>query len=288
MKYNKIYKPKKFDNFTIIPSSIFRYKNISIGATGLYCWLFSHISTQEITVEFICGHFKEGKDAIRSKVKELIKEGYLVRKQVTDKGKFMGYNYYLNDKPKAGNPYAVTMAEKPTSVNPPQSNTIDNSYNKSNINTHNEKLENAFIHFVKLFPLKYQPKTETAKNNWIQCLDKCVKIDKYDLKEIYKAVEYTRNDDFWKPNFLTLLKLRNPDKNGILFIHRFIENYKKVNKPKCYWKIKGIVEYKVYLDPDGSKRLGAITKTNKLNEFNLSQFLNKNEINELKSFIKND
>ena len=285
MKYNKIYKPKKFDNFTIIPSSIFRFKDISIGATGLYCWLFSHTSTQEITIEFICGHFSEGKDAIRSKLNELIKEGYLVRKQVTDKGKFKGYNYYLNDKPKADKP----KAENPAPTNPPQSNINNNSYNnKSNINTHNKKLENAYIHFIKLFPLKYQPKTETAKKNWIKCLDKCVKIDKYDLKEIYKAVEYTRNDDFWKPNFLTLLKLRNTDKNGIMFIHRFIENYKKVNKPKCYWKIKGIVEYKIYLDPDKSERLGAVTKTHKLNEFNLSQFLNKNEIIELKSFVKND
>ena len=284
MKYNKIYKPKKFDNFTIIPSSIFRYKNISIGATGLYCWLFSHISTQEITVEFICGHFSEGKDAIRSKLKELIKEGYLVRKQVTDKGKFKGYNYYLNDKPKAEKPKAVN----PAPVNPPQSNTINNSNdNISNINTQNEIIENAFIHFAKLFPVKYQPKTENAKNNWIQCIERCVRIDNYDLKEIYKAVEYTRNDDFWKPNFLTLLKLRNQDKNGIMFIHRFIENYRKFNKPKCYWKIKGIVEYKIYLDPDKSERLGAVTKTNKLNEFNLSQFLNKNEIHELKTFLKN-
>ena len=125
MKYNKIYKPKKFDNFTIIPSSIFRFKDISIGATGLYCWLFSHTSTQEITIEFICGHFSEGKDAIRSKLNELIKEGYLVRKQVTDKGKFKGYNYYLNDKPKADKP----KAENPAPTNPPQSNINNNSYN---------------------------------------------------------------------------------------------------------------------------------------------------------------
>ena len=44
MKYNRIYKPKKFDNFTIIPSYILRHKGISIGATGLYAYLFSHKS----------------------------------------------------------------------------------------------------------------------------------------------------------------------------------------------------------------------------------------------------
>ena len=55
MKYNKILKPKKFDNFTIIPSSIFRHKNITVGATGLFAYLFSHKAEQEITIQFICG-----------------------------------------------------------------------------------------------------------------------------------------------------------------------------------------------------------------------------------------
>ena len=72
MKYNKILKPKKFDNFNIVPGYIFRDKGISIGATGLYAYLFSHTADQDITIEFICGHFKEGKDAIRAKIKELI------------------------------------------------------------------------------------------------------------------------------------------------------------------------------------------------------------------------
>ena len=95
MKYNKILKPKKFDYFTIIPSSIFRHKNITVGATGLYAYLFSHTAEQEITIQFICGHFKEGKDAIAAKIKELIEAGYLERVRVTDKGKFKGYNYIL-------------------------------------------------------------------------------------------------------------------------------------------------------------------------------------------------
>ena len=283
MLYNKILKPKKFDNFTIIPSYIFRDKGISVGATGLYCYLFSHKSDQDITIEFICGHFKEGKDAIRAKINELIDNKYLERKKVTDKGKFKGYNYIL----KANRKRINRNGKKPMSENPPQSNTNNIYTNKSNI-TQIEKMQKAFPHFVKLFDLRYQPKSITQKNKWVQVLDRCIKIDKYDLKEIYLAVEFHRNDDFWRDNFLTLLKLRNQDKNGIMFIHRFMENYKKQNKPKCYWNVKGIKEYVIYLDPDGQKRLGAITKTNKLNEFNLSQIFNKIEIQQLKDFVSND
>jgi predicted transcriptional regulator len=281
MKYNKILKPKKFDNFTIIPSSIFRHKNITVGATGLFAYLFSHKAEQEITIQFICGHFKESKGAIGRKLNELIDAGYIVRERVTDKGKFKGFNYILKAKPKTQKP----KPQKPKPQNEPQSN-INNIHTiKSNI-TQTEKMQNAFPHFVKLFDLRYQPKTTKQKEDWFVCLDRCVRIDKYDLDEIYLAVKSARDDDFWKNNFLTLLKLRNQDKNGIMFIHRFIENHRKYNKPKCFYKIKGIQEYKLYNDPDGSQRLGAITKYNKLNEFNLSQILNRNEIEELKKFVK--
>ena len=281
MKYNKILKPKKFDNFSIIPGSIFRHKNISVGATGLYAYLFSHKADQQITVEFICGHFKEGKDAIRSKLNELISAGYLVREKVTEKGKFKGYNYILKANHKGQN----QSRQKPKSENPPQSNINNITNNKSNI-TQTEKMQKAFPHFVDLFDLRYQPKTDVQIKSWQVVLDRCVRIDKYSLDEVYLAVKNVRNNEFWKNNFLTLLKLRNHDKNGIMFIHRFIEMNRKNNKPKCFYKIKGIKEYKLYNDPDGTERLGAITKFNKLNEFNLSQILNRDEIEELKNFVK--
>tara|TARA_R100001460_G_scaffold56525_1_gene96196 strand:- start:1708 stop:2556 length:849 start_codon:yes stop_codon:yes gene_type:complete len=282
MIYNKILKPKKFDNFTIIPSYIFRDKGISVGATGLYCYLFSHTSDQYITIEFICGHFKEGKDAIRAKINELIDNKYLERKKVLDKGKFKGYNYILKANRKRKN----RCRKKPMSENPPQSNI--NIYNNNNISniTQTEKIQKSFPHFVELFDLRYRPKNDNQKLKWFECIERCVRIDNYNLDDIYLAVQYHRNDNFWRDNFLTLLKLRNHDKNGIMFIHRFMENYKNQNKPKCFYKIKGIQEYKIYNDPDGSQRLGAITKYNKLNEFNLSQILNRDEIEELKNFIK--
>lgn len=283
MKYNKILKPKKFDNFTIIPSYIFRDKGISVGATGLYAYLFSHTAQQEITIQFICGHFKEGRDAIAAKINELIKQGYLERVKVKDKGKFKGYNYILKANRKRFNRDRL----KPKSENPKQSNI--NIYNDNNIKsniTQTEKMQKAFPHFVALFDSRYHPKTDAQIKKWKVCLDRCVRIDKYSLDEIYLAVKNARQSEFWKNNFLTLTKIRNHDKNGIMYIHRFIENNKKYNKPKCYYKIKGIQEYKLYNDPDGSERLGAITKYNKLNEFNLSQFLNKDEISELKNFIK--
>ena len=274
MKYNLVIKPSKFDNFTIVPNNLLRHKGISIGATGLYAWLFSHRSDQEITIEYICGHFKEGRDAIRSKINELIDFGYLDRQRVLDKGKFKGYNYILSDVGKN------RSRKKPMSENPLQSNTNNNT----NINN----ISNALPHFIKLFDTKYTPKNKLQKDKWIKCIDQCIRIDKFSLQQIYLICKHIRQDEFWSNNFLTLLKLRNNDKNGIKFIYRFYEDYKKYNKPKAYKKIKNLKEFKLYKDVDGNEKLGAITTTTKLNQYNLTQILDAKEILEIINYIKNE
>jgi predicted transcriptional regulator len=303
MEINKIYKPKKFSFFSIVPNNIFRHKDISASATGLYCWLFSHEAKTEMTVQFICGHFKDGKDAINKRIKELIKEGFLVRKELRTGGKFAGYNYYLNDKPKKITATGKTVtgktaAVKPGPVNPQQSNTINTNVitNKRNTNVqsatklktplYNEITLKAFPHFVELFPIQYKPKGETQKNKWLDCLDKLQRIDKYSLHDVYEVTKTLRNDEFWQTNFLSILKFRNLDKNGIKYIDRFMLNQKAKSKPVGYSKVKGIIEYFIYNSAaDGNKELGAKTKGGNLFEFHIKQLMHTNEFDELKEYV---
>ena len=134
MKINKIIKPKRFSRFVIVPTAIFRYENISAGATGLYCWLFSHNENQEITFTFILNHFKEGRDALKNKMKELESIGFLLREQIKIDGKFKGYNYILNDVPLTGKP----LTGKPLPGNQQQSNnSINTKYNINTIKSNN-------------------------------------------------------------------------------------------------------------------------------------------------------
>ncbi len=271
MKFNVIIKPKKFDRFTVVPNYILRHKGISVGATGLYCWLFSHDANQKITVEFICGHFKENQTAIRNKINELIENNYLVRSRVYKDGKIIGMNYIL----KAEN----LNSENLNKDNQAQSNT-NNIYNNSNTNI--------LPHFIKLFPKKFQPKTESQIKKWNKILDQVQRLDGYDIRELYKIVKYIREHNFWKDQFLSLPKLRNLDKNGDKWVHRFDAIHKLENKPKCYNKIKNLVQYTIYKDIDNNDKLGAITKTAKLNEYNLSQILDEHEIDELKKYLKHE
>lgn len=286
MKYNIIIKPERFEKFTIVPSHILRHRGMSVGATGLYAWLFSHDSKQQITVEFICNHFKENKTAIASKIKELIESGYLIREKVLDKGKFKGFNYILNDIPKSEKP----MSEKPKSENPapenqPQSNNNNNIYN-SNINKSNN---NVLKHFIDLFPKKFHPKTNAQIKKWELTLDQLERIDGYDLREVYKIVKHIRGDHFWKKQFLSLPKLRNVDKNGDKWIFRYEAVYSEDNKPIGFNKIKNLKKFKIYRDLNNEKGLGAeLLDGTELNQFNLSQLLDKNEIKEIIKYLENE
>jgi hypothetical protein len=97
MEINKIFKPKRFDNFTIVPNIVFRIKNISLGATGLYSYLFSHDENNPITITYLQGHFKESYKAIKARLEELEKHNLLRRERIRYNGKFAGFNYYLHD-----------------------------------------------------------------------------------------------------------------------------------------------------------------------------------------------
>jgi hypothetical protein len=81
-----------------------------------------------------------------------------------------------------------------------------------------------------VFNERFLPKSEKQRTAWIQCLEKLVRIDKYSLQEVNRAIIYAREDSFWKKNFLSLLKLRDKDKDGVSYISRFIIAYQNPQK----------------------------------------------------------
>lgn len=302
MQINKIYKPDHFDQYTIIPLAIFRQKGISMAASGLYAWLFSHDSNHEITMTFIGGHFKDGKDAINSRVKELETLGFLVRESVRENGKFAGYNFRMC--------VPTTIAEKTatgkTAAENPQQSNIYNIYNNNNIQdnvqdhvqtlvqdnvqyhnkTYNipQTVKTALNHFIELFPKKYQPTTDAQKLKWAQCLERVERIDGYDLREVYKMAKKLREDQFWSGNFLSILKLRNKDKNGILWVDRFM-GMEKSEKPQAYKMIPNLIKFYKYNDPAGKPMIGAITKYAELDDFALVYKLGTTEYENLKKYL---
>jgi len=167
-------------------------------------------------------------------------------------------------------------------------NINNNNSTKSKKRQYSEKTTKAFSHFAALFPLKYRPKTDAQKNKWLDCLDKIERLDGYNLREVYNVSKELRNDEFWQNNFLSILKLRNTDKNGIKYIDRFMVQHKAKQKPVGFTKIKGLKEFFVYRNPaSGQKEIGAKTKNGDIHEFQIRGLMMTNEFQELKQFVLN-
>lgn len=286
MVVNRIYKPDHFDRFAVIPTDIFRKKGITMAASGLYCWLFSHDANQKMTMAFIQGHFKDGKDAITTKIKELESFGFLNREEVRENGKFSGYNFRLIVPTIA----EKTVAGKTAAVNPHQSNIYIQDHIQDNVQYHKKEsnipqsVKTALQHFIVLFPKKYQPKTDAQKLKWANCLERIERIDGYDLRKVYEMVKKMRDDQFWSGNFLSILKLRNKDKNGILWVDRFMD-MQKTGKPQAFKMIPNLIKFYKYNDPAGKPMIGAITKGAELDDFALVYKLGTTEYENLKQYL---
>lgn len=85
------------------------------------------------------------------------------------------------------------------------------------------EIKNFTASLSKLFPQDITSKLkDNEKWNWIDTIDKLIRIDKFTNKEIEKAVNAGRNSDFWNKQFLSLIKLRKKNKDDIKYINVFL------------------------------------------------------------------
>ena len=76
-----------------------------------------------------------------------------------------------------------------------------------------------------------RPKTEKQIHDWYDTLDKLIRIDGYTPEHIHDVIKRARMDDFWRQNFLSVLKLRKKNKEGIPYFTVFEKKlYNEVNK----------------------------------------------------------
>ena len=97
----------KNKNYTTISNGVFKNKGISLKAKGLMGYLLSLPSDWDLSINGIVSVSKEGRTAIRNVFTELINAGYIERKQIRNKGKFVGYDYFVFEQPKLDKPTTV-------------------------------------------------------------------------------------------------------------------------------------------------------------------------------------
>ncbi|MBN2215014.1 MAG: hypothetical protein JW723_12300 [Bacteroidales bacterium] len=99
---------------------------------------------------------------------------------------------------------------------------------KNDKNVKNEKKERENIpspseifkkDIIPLFDIK--PETDSQFKAWCECYRSLIDSGKYTHNKIVEIVNWARTNSYWKPRFLSFLKLKEVDRHGILFIDRF-------------------------------------------------------------------
>ena len=122
-----------------------------------------------------------------------------------------------------------------------QATTNKNDKNDKNVNKYKKSkidfsiFSNEIINFAKKIFLMF-PKSiienlsEKEKYNWLKEIEKLNRLDDLSFEKIENIVKYGRQNDFWQAQFLSLLKLRKKNKDGIKFWLIFQEQIEKTKK----------------------------------------------------------
>jgi len=92
----KIFRVVKRKDFVVLDKSFLLNQNLSAKAKGILAYLLSLPENWNISVRELSKHFKDGRDSIKSGLRELMREGYVVYKTIRSKyGKFERGVYFV-------------------------------------------------------------------------------------------------------------------------------------------------------------------------------------------------
>lgn len=91
----------KNNPYVMLNKEFLQSENLTWKAKGLLAYILSLPDNWVIHESEIITHAKDGEKSSRSGFKELIKEGYIHRIQLREKGKFVGYEYHVTEFPTA-------------------------------------------------------------------------------------------------------------------------------------------------------------------------------------------
>ena len=136
--------------YTVLNNGIFRDENLSAKSLGILAKMLSLPDNWEFSETGLCSIFKkDGRDSIRSGLKELEENGYLVRSRIRDdSGKLTSVEWTVSDRPMFEKP----MLENPIQGNPTQGNPMLDHPTQGNpmqLNTYRSNTQSCTITWSK-------------------------------------------------------------------------------------------------------------------------------------------
>ena len=128
----------KTSGYTTISTAHFKERGMSLKAKGLLSLMLALPDGWACSVSGLVELSSDGRDSVTNALKELERFGYLKReRQMTEGGKFAGYDYIVYEKPFTEKPFT----EKPSTVRQ-----YNNIYNNNNSTTTNSNNSNTNLH----------------------------------------------------------------------------------------------------------------------------------------------
>jgi hypothetical protein len=143
---------KKEKNFTVMSNYHLRSEKLSWKAKGVFSYLLSLPDDWVIYLSELKKHATDGRDSLRTAIKELEENGFISKKRIKDElNRFCGYRYTIHETPiktssTADFPYtdfpstAFPSTENPTLLN---TNSLLNTNNKKDLLYTKEVVENS-------------------------------------------------------------------------------------------------------------------------------------------------
>ena len=119
-----VFRVEKNHSYTVMANHHLRDERLSLKSKGLLSLILSLPDDWRISIEGMTQFSADGKDAIRSAIRELTDTGYITRAQThSEAGTFSGYDYIVHETPTASPSSGFPTMEKPTTENPTLRNT---------------------------------------------------------------------------------------------------------------------------------------------------------------------
>lgn len=118
-----VFRVEKNHSYTVMANHHLRDERLSLKSKGLLSLIFSLPDDWRISIEGMTQFSADGKDAIRSAIRELTDAGYITRAQThSEAGTFSGYDYIVHETPAASPSSGFPTMEKPTMEKPTTEN----------------------------------------------------------------------------------------------------------------------------------------------------------------------
>lgn len=119
-----VFRVEKNHSYTVMANHHLRDERLSLKSKGLLSVILSLPDDWRISIEGMTQFSADGKDAIRSAIRELTDAGYITRAQThSEAGTFSGYEYTIHETPAASPSSGFPTMENPTTGNPTLRNT---------------------------------------------------------------------------------------------------------------------------------------------------------------------